>query len=56
MHCWLLRHGYTARDTIVSCGKETAQPHNAGSGTLLANEPILIDIFPQNEKTGYYAI
>ncbi|GAB7016472.1 M24 family metallopeptidase [Methanogenium cariaci] len=55
MHCWLLRHGYTARDTIVSCGKETAQPHNAGSGTLLANEPILIDIFPQNEKTGYYA-
>jgi Xaa-Pro aminopeptidase len=55
MHCWLLRHGYVARDTIVSCGKETAQPHNIGSGTLLADEPILIDVFPQNERTGYYA-
>ncbi len=55
MHCWLLRHGYIARDTIVSCGLETAQPHNVGSGILLANEPILIDVFPQNEKTGYYA-
>jgi Xaa-Pro aminopeptidase len=55
MHCWLLRHGCTARDTIVSCGEETAQPHNTGSGTLLANEPIVIDVFPQDEKTGYYA-
>lgn len=55
MHCWLLHHGCTAHDTIVSCGKETAQPHNAGSGTLRANEPILIDIFPQDEKTGYFA-
>ncbi|WFN34294.1 Xaa-Pro peptidase family protein [Methanogenium sp. S4BF] len=55
MHCWLLRHGYTARDTIVSCGRETAQPHNTGSGTLLADEPILIDVFPQDERTGYYA-
>lgn len=55
MHCWLLRHGCTAHDTIVSCGRETSQPHNTGSGTLLANEPIVIDVFPQDEKTGYYA-
>ena len=55
MHCWLLRHGCTAHDTIVSCGKETSQPHNTGSGTLLSNEPIVIDVFPQDEKTGYFA-
>jgi len=55
MHCWLLRHGCTAHDTIVSCGPETAQPHNAGSGTLREDEPILIDIFPQDEKSGYFA-
>ncbi len=55
MHCWLLRHGYAAHDTIVSCGAETAQPHNIGSGTLLANEPIVIDVFPQDERTGYFA-
>ena len=42
MHCWLIRHGCTAHDTIVSCGRETAQPHNTGSGTLLVDEPIVI--------------
>ena len=55
MHCRLLRQGYAAHDTIISCGPETAQPHNTGSGTLLENEPIVIDVFPRNEATGYYA-
>ena len=55
MHCWLLRRGYAAHETIISCGPETAQPHNTGSGTLVANEPIVIDVFPRDEATGYYA-
>ncbi|WAI00236.1 M24 family metallopeptidase [Methanogenium organophilum] len=55
MHCWLLRHGCTAHHTIISCGKETSQPHNIGSGTLLIDEPIVIDVFPQDERTGYFA-
>jgi len=55
MHCWLLRRGYAAQDTIISCGPETAQPHNTGSGTLRANEPIVIDVFPRDGATGYYA-
>jgi len=55
MHCWLLRRGYAAHETIISCGPETAQPHNTGSGTLREHEPILIDVFPRNEATGYYA-
>jgi len=51
----LLSHDCTARDTIVSCGKDTAQPHCIGSGQIKANEPIVIDLFPCDNATGYYA-
>lgn len=55
MHCFLLEYGCCAEDTIVSCGEDTAVPHMTGDGPLLADEPIIIDIFPLHEKTGYYA-
>jgi Xaa-Pro aminopeptidase len=55
MHCHLLEHGCTAVDTIVSCGEDTAIPHMTGTGPLKADEPIVIDLFPMNEKSGYYA-
>jgi Xaa-Pro aminopeptidase len=55
MHSLLLEYGCTAVDTIVSCGEDTAVPHMTGHGPLKANEPIVIDLFPCEEKTGYYA-
>jgi Xaa-Pro aminopeptidase len=55
MHCHLLEHECSAVDTIVSCGEDTAIPHMTGTGPLRANEPIVIDLFPVEEKTGYYA-
>ncbi|MFA5268299.1 MAG: Xaa-Pro peptidase family protein [Methanoregula sp.] len=55
MHCFLLEHGCSAEDTIVSCGEETAIPHMTGTGPLRADEPIVIDLFPLHEKSGYYA-
>jgi Xaa-Pro aminopeptidase len=55
MHRLLLEHECGAVDTIVSCGGDTAIPHMTGTGPLYANEPIVIDIFPVDEKTGYYA-
>jgi Xaa-Pro aminopeptidase len=55
MHSLLLEHGCTAVDTIVSCGEDTAVPHMTGTGPLKADEPIVIDLFPCEEKTGYYA-
>jgi Xaa-Pro aminopeptidase len=55
MHCVLLEHGCTAVDTIVACGKDTAIPHHTGTGPLHADEPIIIDIFPVEEASGYYA-
>lgn len=55
MHCHLLEQGCSAEDTIVSCGEDTAIPHMTGTGALKADEPIVIDLFPVEEKTGYYA-
>ncbi|HOI14463.1 MAG TPA: Xaa-Pro peptidase family protein [Methanoculleus sp.] len=55
MHTFLLAHGYRGVDTIVSCGPDTALPHSAGTGPLREDEPIVIDIYPQDERTGYHA-
>ncbi|MDD1695325.1 MAG: Xaa-Pro peptidase family protein [Methanoregula sp.] len=55
MHSLLLEHGCGAVDTIVSCGEDTAIPHMTGTGQLKSDEPIVIDLFPVDEKTGYYA-
>jgi len=49
-----LEHGCTGEGTIVSCGEQSAQPHNTGSGLLYAGQPIVFDIFPRDTKTGYY--
>lgn len=51
----LIDCGCIARDTIVSCGENSAIPHNTGSGPLYEGKPIVIDIFPQDEITGYNA-
>jgi Xaa-Pro aminopeptidase len=55
MHSLLLEYGCSAVDTIVSCGEDTAIPHMSGSGPLKSDEPIVIDLFPVDEKSGYYA-
>jgi len=51
----LIDHGCFARDTIVSCGENSAIPHNTGTGPLYYGKPIIIDIFPQDEISGYNA-
>lgn len=55
MHSHLLSCGCTAVDTIVACGEDTAIPHATGTGPLHADEPIIIDLFPVEEASGYYA-
>jgi Xaa-Pro aminopeptidase len=55
IHTTLLKHGCTGAETIVSCGPDSALPHHTGAGPLAAGEPIVIDIFPRSEATGYYA-
>jgi Xaa-Pro aminopeptidase len=54
MHSLLLQLGCSAVDTIVSCGEDTAIPHITGTGPLKSGEPIVIDLFPVEEISGYY--
>ncbi|WIV67938.1 M24 family metallopeptidase [Natrialbaceae archaeon AArc-T1-2] len=51
----LLRRGCTLEDTIVACGEDAADPHDRGSGPLEAGEAIVVDIFPQDKETKYFA-
>jgi len=55
MHGLLIRKGFIARETIVSCGSDTAAPHIRGAGPLGEGQPVVIDIFPMGERTGYYS-
>ena len=54
-HRTLLAHGCRAADTIVASGEQSAQPHQRGTGPLEAGRPIVIDIFPEDELSGYFA-
>jgi Xaa-Pro aminopeptidase len=42
-------------EPIVACGKRAADPHFTGTGSILVNEPIIIDIFPRLKLERYYA-
>jgi Xaa-Pro aminopeptidase len=46
--------GGTATNTIVAGGRQGCDPHERGHGVLRANEPIIIDVFPRSQKTGYF--
>ncbi|WP_436934296.1 M24 family metallopeptidase [Halovenus marina] len=51
----LLKRGCSLDDTIVACGADAADPHDRGSGPLLANEAIVVDIFPKHKTNRYFA-
>ena len=51
----LIEDGLLAQHTIVACGEAGCDPHNEGSGPLRAGQSIIIDIFPRDEASRYYA-
>jgi len=51
----LLERGCLAESTIIAPGKQAADPHMIGTGPIRANEPVVMDIFPQHKETRYYA-
>jgi Xaa-Pro aminopeptidase len=55
MHLIMMEHDCVAQHTIVACGIQAVDPHNEGSGPLRANEPIVIDVFPQHAASRYFA-
>jgi Xaa-Pro aminopeptidase len=51
----LLRNDCALDETIVACGADAADPHERGSGPLLADEFVIVDIFPQDKASRYHA-
>jgi Xaa-Pro aminopeptidase len=51
----LLEAGLIAERTIVACGAQGCDPHNQGSGPLRAGQPIIIDVFPRDTESRYFA-
>ena len=54
VECYFKRHSFTARQTIIACGSHGAAPHNIGTGPVYANEPVVADIFPRSDISGYW--
>jgi len=50
----IIQAGGVASHTIAACGRQGCDPHEEGHGVLRANEPIILDVFPRSQKTGYF--
>jgi len=50
----IARCGGTASHTIAAHGRQAADPHHEGSGTIRAHTPIVLDIFPRDHASGYF--
>ena len=50
----IIQAGGLACHTVVSGGPQACDPHEPGHGVLLAREPIILDVFPRSQKTGYF--
>ncbi len=48
------RKAFSASRTIIACGRDSARPHCIGSGPVLAGQPVVADIFPRSDITGYW--
>ncbi len=50
----ILAEGCTPAHTICAPGDQAVDPHEEGHGPIRADQPIVLDIFPRSEKTGYF--
>ena len=50
----ILAEGCMPMYTIVAGGNQGCDPHDKGSGPLRAHQPIIIDVFPRAEDSGYF--
>ena len=55
MHLTMMEGDCVAQHTIIAPGIQAVDPHNEGSGPLRANEPIVMDVFPQHARSRYFA-
>lgn len=54
MHTAIYQAGGQPGHTIVAVGRQACDPHEPGHGPLKAHAPIVLDVFPRSQKTGYF--
>jgi Xaa-Pro aminopeptidase len=50
----VMQAGCVPAHTICAPGDQAVDPHNEGHGPIRAHQPVIMDIFPRSEKTGYF--
>jgi len=50
----ILAEGCLPSHTICAPGDQAVDPHEEGRGPIRAHTPVVMDIFPRSERTGYY--
>ncbi len=50
----ILSDGCVPSHTICAPGDQAVDPHEEGHGPIAAHTPIVMDIFPRSESTGYF--
>jgi Xaa-Pro aminopeptidase len=50
----VMAEGAIPAHTICAPGNQAVDPHEAGHGSIRAHTPVVIDVFPRSERTGYF--
>jgi Xaa-Pro aminopeptidase len=50
----IMAEGCIPAHTICAPGDQAVDPHEEGHGPVRAHTPVVLDIFPRSEKTGYF--
>ncbi len=51
----IFHRGAVPAHTIVAPGRQGCDPHEVGHGAIRAGVPVIIDVFPRDARTGYFA-
>lgn len=51
----MMENNCVGSHTIVASGNQGCDPHNEGTGTVWANQSLIVDVFPRSGDTFYYA-
>lgn len=51
---FLMEHGFSSDGHIVAAGAAGGDCHNPGSGPIRTGEPVIVDVFPRDNATGYH--
>ncbi len=50
----MMADGFVPAHTICAPGDQAVDPHEGGHGPIRAHQPVVMDIFPRSEHTGYF--